>query len=69
MYAEMWSNNQIWCSPYGRTKKLPNNYKSILAKSQIAVDAIAEVFNIDYEVGTCANLVLKVPGLPVSYFP
>lgn len=66
MYFEVWDFRQVWCSPYGYTKNLPENYKSILAKSQVAVDAIAKVSNVSYKVGTCANIVLQAPGSPVS---
>lgn len=66
LYMSMFENHQAWLSPYFYTKELPKNYMSILAKSKVAVAAIAKVSNVTYEVGTGANLIMQISGGAVS---
>lgn len=64
LYSSLYGTLQSIGLPYGYTKKLPKNYKSLLAKGKVAAAAILKVNKVVYSVATVASGVL-LSGLSV----
>ncbi|KAK3085587.1 hypothetical protein FSP39_005738 [Pinctada imbricata] len=61
-FIDFHSFSQLWMSPWGYTKKLPDDYKAQIKGSELAVKALESVHGTKYQYGTIANIIYVASG-------
>ncbi|XP_060564149.1 carboxypeptidase B-like [Ruditapes philippinarum] len=61
-FIDFHSYSQLWMSPWGYTKKRPEDFKLQDEGSAMAVDALEKVYGTKYEHGTIADIIYVASG-------
>ncbi|XP_052818572.1 carboxypeptidase B-like [Mya arenaria] len=61
-FIDVHSYSQLWMSPWGYTKKLPENYKLQDGGSAVATDALEKMYGTKYEHGSIAGILYEASG-------
>lgn len=61
-FITLHSYGQFWMTPWGYTKALPGDYNDLLSVSKIGHEALKKEYNINYSIGSPANLLYEASG-------
>lgn len=61
-FIDFHSYSQLWMSPWGYTKKLPEDFEAQDEGSKMAVEALEKVYGTKYNHGSIANIIYVASG-------
>jgi len=62
LFITLHTYGQLWMTPWGYTKELPNDYNELARVGQAAVNTILGVYGKVYQMGSAANILYESSG-------